>query len=162
MVRRYVLSKRERRKVIEELRNTYTGLEVGKNVVIEIYEDKELGRILIFDDIPAFFEYKGKWIPHLKFLLKNMIPGLPIVVVDMGAVKPLLRGADLMAPGIRMVKGEFKEGDVVVVVDEKYNKPFVVGIALVKSKGIVDGSIKKGRVVENIHRVGDKLWKITL
>ena len=160
MVRRYVLSKKERKKIVQELMKMYPGFSIDKSVVVEIYEDKQLGKILIFDGTPAFFLYGSKWFPHLRYLLKNMIPNVPSIVVDMGAVKPLLRGADLMAPGIREVRGEFKKGDPVVVVDEKYNKPFVVGVALVDSQDIVSGVIKKGKVVENIHRVGDKLWSI--
>ncbi len=160
MGRRYTLSKRERRLIMGELGKQYPGFTVDKNVVVEIYEEKGLGRILLLDGVPAFFTYGDKWFPHLKYLLKQMIPGIPVIVVDMGAVKPLLRGADLMAPGIRRVEGDFREGDPVVVVDEKYGKPFMVGKALIDSKPLIDGIVKRGRVVENIHRVGDKLWKL--
>lgn len=156
-----MLSKRERKKIIEELKKTYPGFSIGKDVVVEIYEDRETGSIILFDNLPSFFKFRDRWIPHLKFLLKNMIEGLPVVVVDTGAVKPLLRGADLMAPGIRFIKNGFREGDPVVVVDEKYGKPFMIGIALIDSEKITSGAVKKGRVIKNIHRVGDKLWKLS-
>jgi len=159
MGRRYALSKRDRKEVIGELSSMYPRLRVGKEVVVELYEDRELGRILLFDGVPAFFLYKDKWFPHLKYLLKQGGLAAPCVVVDMGAVKPLLRGADLMAPGIKRVKKGFRAGDPVIVVEEKYEKPFVVGEALVDSDPIVQGSIKRGKVVKNIHRIGDKLWK---
>lgn len=84
-----------------------------------------------------------------------------IVVVDMGAVKPLLRGADVMIPGIVEVKGFFNKGDPVVVVDEKYNKPLIVGKALIQSQDIVSKKLSKGKAIENIHRIGDKLWNLT-
>jgi len=160
MGRRYVLSKKERRRVLEELASQYPGLALSKDSIIEIYEDEEIGAVLLIDRTPSFFQHEGKWLPHLKLLLKNTIPNLPIVVVDSGAVTPLLRGADVMAPGVREVRGEFHPGDPVVVVDEKYGRPLVVGLALVDSSAIVSGSVKRGKVVENIHRVGDKLWSL--
>jgi len=160
MGRRYVLSKRERKRVVEELASQYPGLALSKDSIIEIYEDEEIGTVLLIDRTPSFFQHGGKWLPHLKLLLKNTIPNLPTIVVDSGAVAPLLRGADVMAPGVREVRGEFHTGDPVVVVDEKYGKPLVVGLALVDSSAIASGSVKRGKVVENIHRVGDKLWSL--
>lgn len=160
MARRYVLSKRERRKVLEELSRRYGDLGISKNNIIEIYEEKNEFKILIIDDVSAFIYYGNKWIPHLKYLLRRSDLNIPKIMVDMGAVKPLLRGADLMAPGIRGINGDFRKGDVVAVIEEKYHKPFVVGIALVDSDDIVSGKIKRGKVVENIHRIGDKFWNI--
>ncbi|ADI32611.1 DUF1947 domain-containing protein [Staphylothermus hellenicus] len=160
MARRYVLSKRERRRLLEELEQRYGSIGVGKNDVVEIFEERNKFKILIINNVPAFIFYEDKWIPHLKYLLRNPNIKAPIVVVDMGAVKPLLRGADLMAPGIREIIGVFGRGDVIVVVEEKYRKPFVTGIALVDSNDIVSGKIKKGKVVKNIHRIGDSFWNM--
>ncbi|MET1159684.1 MAG: DUF1947 domain-containing protein [Thermoprotei archaeon] len=160
-MRRYPLSKRERKKLIEELARLYPGLFIDKNVFIEILEDKSIGKLVIANGIPLVFSYGDKWILHLKYLIKHGIPeGVSRVVVDMGAVKPLLKGADVMIPGIKSVIGEFKTGDPVVVVDEKYGKPFVVGIALIDSDKIVTGALKRGKAIENVHRVGDKFWNI--
>ncbi|ABN70041.1 RNA-binding protein, containing PUA domain [Staphylothermus marinus F1] len=160
MPRRYVLSKRERKRLLEELEQRYGSIGVGKNDVVEIFEEKNKFKILVINGVPAFIFYEDKWIPHLKYLLRNPNLKIPIIIVDMGAVKPLLRGADLMAPGIREIIGVFGKGDVVVVAEEKYRKPFVIGIALVDSDDIVSGKIKRGRVVENIHRIGDIFWNI--
>jgi len=160
MGRRYTLSKRDRKKILSELTSKYPGLAVSEESAVEIYEDRELGRILIIDGIPAFFQYRDMWLPHLKFLLNNPLPSIPVVVVDSGAVDPLLRGADVMAPGIREIRGEFRAGDPVVVVEESYGKPIVVGVALMDSASIVSGLVKKGKVVENVHRIGDKLWSL--
>jgi len=162
MGRRYTLSKRDRRKILSELTAKYPGLAVSEESAVEIYEDRELGRILIINGIPAFFQYRDLWLPHLKFLLNNPLPGMPVVVVDSGAVNPLLRGADVMAPGIREIRGEFRAGDPVVVVEESYGKPIVVGIALMDSPSIVSGVVKKGKVVENVHRIGDRLWSLQI
>lgn len=160
MTKRYALSKREKKKITGMLSKQYPGLEISKDLFMEFYEEKGLPRILVIEGVPAFFEYKNRWAPHLKYLLKNGYNWVPYVVVDMGAVKPLLRGADIMAPGIREVIGEFRPEDIVVVVDEKYRKPFVVGESLIDSKPLASGEIKRGKVILNIHRAGDRLWNI--
>ncbi len=80
----------------------------------------------------------------------------PSVVVDMGAVPYIAKGADVMAPGI--VKFEnFKEGDVVCVKTNKYDKVVAVGLALMSS-GEAE-SVRRGKVIKCIHYVGDRYWK---
>jgi len=80
----------------------------------------------------------------------------PKVVVNMGAVPHICNGANIMAPGITRFEGEFRKGDFVLVVDEKYGKPIAVG------EIIYDVDVAKkathGIVVRNIHFVGDKIW----
>ncbi len=83
--------------------------------------------------------------------------GLSSVVVDMGAIPHVCNGADVMAPGVVEVRGDFEEGDLVVVRDERHGKALAVGRALKSSEGI--SLTDKGKVVENLHYVGDKLWK---
>jgi PUA-domain protein len=160
MARRYVLSKKERKKLVEKLTSIYGDTGIDKDDVVEIYEEKGKPKVILVNGEPAFIEDGGRVFPHLKYLLKHPLPNIPVIVVDMGAVKPLLRGADLMAPGIRDIKGSFHKGDVVVVVEEKYHKPFVVGLALIDSEEIVSGKVKRGKVVKNIHRIGDSLWDL--
>ena len=46
----------------------------------------------------------------------------PKIVVDMGAVPYVCKGADIMAPGIRSVNGEFETNNLLIVVDERHNK----------------------------------------
>jgi malignant T-cell-amplified sequence len=83
---------------------------------------------------------------------------MPRIVVDMGAVPHVAGGADIMAPGIRKVNGEFAERQFLVVVDEKHGKYLAVGRALVGSTPM--SATKKGKVVENVHYVGDLIWEV--
>jgi PUA domain protein len=62
-----------------------------------------------------------------------------------------------MRPGIVDIEGAFREGELVVVKDEVYNKPLAIGISLIMSTSI--NKYEKGRVVENLHYVGDRLWR---
>lgn len=82
---------------------------------------------------------------------------LPSIVVDMGAIPYVCNGADVMAPGIKEIKGEFEEGDLVVVRDIKHSKALAIGRALVGSDEMK--GMRKGKAVVNLHHVGDKLWK---
>jgi len=61
-----------------------------------------------------------------------------------------------MAPGVRSIKGEFKENDLILVVDERHGKPLAVGVALLSSEEMK--TVKGGKTVKNLHYVGDKLW----
>lgn len=82
---------------------------------------------------------------------------LPSIVVDMGAIPYVCNGADVMAPGIKEIKGEFEEGDLVVVRDIEHSKALAIGWALVGSDEMK--RMRKGKAVVNLHHVGDKLWK---
>jgi PUA domain protein len=83
---------------------------------------------------------------------------MPKIVVDMGAVRHICNGANVMAPGIVRFEGNFGKGDLVVVVDEKHGKPIAVGEVLYDDNII--SKIRQGVVVKNVHFVGDKVWKL--
>jgi len=80
------------------------------------------------------------------------------VVVDMGAIPHICNGADVMAPGVLRVEGEFSAGDLVLIVDERYGRPVAIGSALIDSEAV--NSTKQGKVVKNLHYVGDKVWSL--
>lgn len=79
---------------------------------------------------------------------------LPQAVVDMGAVKFVTNGADVMAPGVKE-KPEYSEEDLLHVVDEKNRKKLAVVQALTSSSEFPE----KGRAFKNLHWVGDKIWQ---
>ena len=81
----------------------------------------------------------------------------PSVVVDMGAVKFVCKGAKVTRPGITKMT-EFKKKDIVVIKDEKYSKFLAVGIAIENSE--IAASNNKGHVVDTMHYVGDKFWNL--
>lgn len=80
------------------------------------------------------------------------------VTVDMGAVKYVYNGADIMAPGVVGCDEAIREGDLVWARDEKNLQPLSVGRALVGA--FVIRRKEKGKAVAAIHHVGDKLWQI--
>ena len=102
-----------------------------------------------------FFNVEDRPVPTLKLLIKNNF--LRKIVVDMGAVKHVASGADVMRPGIVEIDEGINTEDFIVIVDVNNKKPLAVGIALFNSKEISD--YKTGRVIKNIHYVGDEIWK---
>jgi PUA domain protein len=82
------------------------------------------------------------------------------VVVDMGAVKFVIKGADIMSPGITDADPNIKEGDLVIIVDETHRKPLATGRSLISGHDMVENS--EGKAVKTIHHIGDKLWDLTV
>ena len=62
-----------------------------------------------------------------------------------------------MRPGIKEFYGNFKKFDIVLVKDFK-NRIIAIGLAL-NDKEVVE-KWEKGKVLKNIHYIGDKIWKI--
>lgn len=111
--------------------------------------------VMFVDGIPLILRTKDGFFPSLKF--EKLITSLPKIVVDMGAVPHVVNGAQIMRPGIREIKDDFAKGDLVVIVDEKFGKAIAIGIADMDSGAI--RSTSKGKVIANVHYVGDEYWK---
>jgi PUA-domain protein len=149
--KRQSMKRRDARCLLEELESLFGVTNVKKAEEAE-YEDK---KVYILDDRMAFIRDANGIYP---FLGGSEVDRLPSVVVDMGAVPYVCNGADIMAPGIKEITGGFEEGDIVVVRDVTHRKALSVGRAL-KSSAEIEAS-RKGRVIQNLHYVGDKLWKL--
>jgi PUA domain protein len=78
------------------------------------------------------------------------------VIVDMGAVKFMCNGANVMRPGIKSF-GEFEKDQIVIIIEESQKKSLAVGRALVSSNEMAQ--MNKGIVVENLHYISDKYWE---
>ncbi|ACV25197.1 RNA-binding protein [Methanocaldococcus fervens] len=154
--KRYFLSKKDVKKIKNELNEFFEDVDEiipkKSNVEIAITDDFE---IILVDKEPVAFKKEDKIIPTLKLLLKKL-PNRNLVVVDMGAIKFLINGADVMAPGIVDADENINEGDVVFVVDENHKKPICIGIALMDGKEMKEAD--KGKAIKNLHYVGDKIW----
>src|SRR5207245_11585827 len=122
-------------------------------VEVEKIGDSE---VVFVEGTPLAVRRAGLLIPSL--VNNESLNTLPRIVVDMGAVPHVVGGADVMAPGIRKVEGEFAERQFLVVVDEKHGKYLAVGRALMGSGPMA--ATKKGKVVENVHFVGDLIWAV--
>ncbi len=157
IMRRRYLREREAKKILDELRSRIL-ISSELSELKPAFELAEVSGYEIFfrSGKPAFARFKNKLFPTLTN--EGIISVLPKVVVDMGAVAYVCNGADVMAPGIIRFEGTFHREDVVVVVDERHGRPLAVSFALFE---VAEAKkIKKGKILENIHYVGDELWTL--
>jgi len=126
----------------------------GSRPRVEVNET-EIAEIFIVDGKPLLARSGEALFPTLTFY--EIFPFLPRIVVDMGAVPYVCKGADVMAPGVVSIEEDFKENDLLLVVDERHSKALMIGIALFNSQTMKN--VKHGKIVKNVHHVGDKLWK---
>jgi len=114
----------------------------------------EFAEIYLINNKPSLVKIGENFFPTLVF--NEFLALAAKVVVNMGAVPYICNGANVMAPGIVRFEGQFREGDFVLVADEKHGKPIAVGEIIYD----MDAAKKAthGIVVRNVHFVGDKIW----
>ncbi|MEM3085679.1 MAG: RNA-binding protein [Halobacteria archaeon] len=157
-----------KRKEAEALRSRLSELlgplpleEPLEQVSLEGKGGKALEVVLVKGE-PLLWNPGEGWFLTVKGALKLLPPPSPgnpgrrVAVVDRGAVPHLCNGANVMAPGISAADTALRPGDLLVVREETHGKPLAVGRALVEGSAMVRG---KGKAVENLHYVGDELWK---
>jgi len=146
-MRRYHLSKKKTKEIKSKL-----AINVWIDGKVEMIDDDV--NLVLIDGMPAYFEREGVYYPTVLLLLNNNY-NENYVIVDMGAVKHVLNGANVFAAGIVDADRKIKEGDCVVVRDIKYRKPLAIGIAKMNGETMVQE--KSGIAVESLHYYGDKI-----
>ncbi|MCK4317467.1 RNA-binding protein [Candidatus Bathyarchaeota archaeon] len=147
--KRKSLKRKAAKKLFEELSSVFGEID-AERVESAVLEDVT---VYLLDYVVEFVRDGDAIYP---FLGGSHVDGLPRVVVDMGAIPYVCNGADVMAPGIADMDS-FEVGDLVVVRDVTHGKALAIGKAL-KSSSDIEAS-RKGKVIENLHYVGDSLWK---
>jgi PUA-domain protein len=114
--------------------------------------------IVIIDGNVLLFQVAGVYFPTVRGVLEL---GLRknVVLVDAGAVRFVVNGADVMCPGITSADPNIQPDDPVVIVEVTHNKPLAIGISLMNSDEMVANS---GKAIKSVHHVGDKLWNIDI
>ena len=101
---------------------------------------------------------KDGYIPVLTLLLNKHVK-LKTVVVDMGAIRFVTNGADVMRPGVTKIDPEIKEGEIIQIVDETHNRTLAVGRAMFNAVEMEQKS--GGKVIKNIHTIKDSVWNFS-
>ena len=153
---RHRLKRKEVIDIQSKLKETFTCDFFDGEVSVET-GDVEGIKIIFVGDEPCFMIYENKIIFTLHGLYRYK-PKENFVVVDMGAIKFVTNGADVMSPGIVDADENIIEGDQVWICDEKHHKPLAVGIAVMNGKQMI--SERQGKSVKIIHYVGDELWNL--
>jgi PUA domain protein len=157
--RRYPLKAKEAKQIVEEaskkLRLDVESL-FGAKANVEVVES-DVGDIYLIEGKPVLYKVGDEILPTLLFSEFNSIA--PKIVVDMGAIPYVCKGATVMAPGIVRIEGEFNKGNLVLIVDMKYKKALALGESLLDAE--IAKQTKKGPVVKTLHYVSDKIWEYT-
>ena len=146
-------SKKDTSRILDEVGEQW-GMELprAKNIMVhQIHDDAQI----ITGAGTKILRVGGDYLPFLSET--DMLGRFPRIVVDMGAVRFMCKGANVMRPGI-VEYGEFAAGGIVCVAEESQRKFLAVGKALVDSSGV--GGMERGEVARNIHYISDRFWEI--
>ncbi|KAI2463265.1 hypothetical protein F4781DRAFT_417292 [Annulohypoxylon bovei var. microspora] len=141
--------------------------------------------LYVLDARPLFFQHGADTLlPHLR-LVHRFPAAFPSLRIDRGAIRFVLSGATLMAPGLTSAGGrlpsgvlegtpgldgegmdeeerwtrELAKGEPVVVRAEGKTEACAVGFLVMGTKEVKEKG--KGPVIEDAHYLGDGLWKLT-
>jgi PUA domain protein len=154
--KRYHLKKKKIKEVKEQLKDYSTLIPSGATV--EIIKSN-LPDIVLINGEPLVMFVGNEVFPTLKGALKADIKS-KYVVVDMGAVKFMAKGADVMSPGITESDPLVKDGDLVIIIDENHRKPLAIGRSLISGPEMVYNS--EGKAVKTLHFIGDEIWNLEI
>jgi PUA-domain protein len=156
--RRYFLKAKESKIILEKASGklkTDVRLLFEDKISVEVLQTQS-AKVFLINGRPLLIRVGEDIYPTLKF--SEYLKCAPKVVVDMGAVPYLCKGADVMAPGVRRFEGSFERNSIVFVVDEKHGKPIAVGEILYGKEEAKN--VLQGTVVKNVSYVGDKTWNL--
>jgi len=154
---RHRLSRKEARALQEQFIGSMGFSPVLSEDSLDVAETEKHSVILEGSLVVGFFS-NDKLFPTVRCLMRAQ-PDKRYVTVDMGAVRFVAGGADVMAPGIIDADRSIREGDTVWVRDERNRRPIAVGIALRSGEEML--ADKKGKAVKNVHHAGDDIWEIS-
>ena len=147
-----LISKSETSKILEQIKSEWK-IELPKQKNVKTHDVNEKGIIITGNEITAV-KIGENILPFLDDTA--ILEKFPYVKVDMGAIKFVCKGANVMRPGITKFS-DFDNGEIVCVIEESQNKFLAVGKAEMSSKEAQDAS--KGEVIKNMHYISDDFWE---
>ena len=129
------------------------GIELPKMKNVKVHQILDDAQIITGNGI-KILKVDDDYLPFLSET--EMLEKFPAVTVDMGAVKFMCKGANLMRPGIKEFT-EFEKDKLVCIVEESQHKFLAVGKSVVSSTELE--TMDKGEVIKNIHYISDKFWE---
>jgi PUA domain protein len=129
------------------------GIEFPKIKNLKVHEITNDAQIITGEGI-KILKIDDDYLPFLSET--ETLEKFPNVTVDMGAVKFMCKGANLMRPGIKKFT-EFEKDKLVCIVEESQHKFLAVGKAMVSSSELE--KMEKGEVIKNMHYISDNFWE---
>ena len=129
------------------------GVEFPKMKNVKVHQILDDAQIITGDGL-KILKVDEDYLPFLSEI--EMLERFPTVTVDMGAVKFMCKGANLMRPGIKKFT-EFEKDKIVCIVEESQHKFLAVGKSLVSSSELE--TMEKGEIIKNMHYISDRFWE---
>ncbi len=150
------LRQREAAELVASLEATFGCSVFRPDVPIDVAEADTVEVVLVGNEALALV-IGGRPLLTVRGLLAFQ-PTKRFVTVDMGAVRFVYNGADVMAPGVVDADEDIAPGDFVWIRDERNHQPLAVGEALMAGREMIAG--RQGKSVKSLHHVGDDVWKL--
>ena len=147
-----LISKSETSVVLKNVKEQW-GIELPKIKNLKVHQIENNAQIITGKGI-KILRIDDDYLPFLTETA--MLEKFPNVMVDMGAVKFMCKGANVMRPGIKK-NTEFEKDKLVCIVEESLHKFLAVGKSMVSS--IELENMEKGEVIKNMHFISDKFWE---
>ncbi len=129
------------------------GMEFPKIKNLKVHQISDEAQIITGNGM-KILKVNDDFLPFLSET--DTLERFPNVTVDMGAVKFMCKGANVMRPGIKTFT-EFEKDKLVCIVEESQHKFLAVGKAMVSSSELE--TMEKGEVIKNLHYISDKFWE---
>ena len=129
------------------------GFECPKIKNLKVHQISDEAQIITGNGI-KILKINEEYLPFLSET--ETLEKFPNVMVDMGAIKFMCKGANVMRPGIKKFT-KFEKDNLVCIIEESQHKFLAVGKAIVSSSEVED--MEKGEVVKNMHYISDKFWE---
>ncbi|KAF5140436.1 rna-binding protein [Vairimorpha ceranae] len=149
-----ILSKKDKKTINKICDNEI----LKKNVDYSLVKLKNRANLILESNKALLFYFNNKYIPTIKSLENNLLT-IPKIYLDAGAVSPIQRGANVMAPGIfkyiNLCTHDFKKNEILCI--EILNFAILaIGIALLNKNEITKST--NGEAVEIVHIKNDELY----
>jgi len=155
-LKKWVLSRRDSAEMISKIESALAvSLNLPKSAQVACTEPEDGAVFMRLDG----YEFVSSGETFFPFLGSQETLGLfPAAVVDEGAIKFMLNGADVMRPGIRKLDDWGVTGKLVVIREEKKGRAIAVGTSIVSGSEAL--AMTKGGCIRNLHHVGDRHWNL--
>ena len=148
-----LISKSETSQILEQI-NLQWKMKLPKLKNVKFHHINEKSIVITAPGLTAV-KINDNIFPFLDDIL--MLEKFPHVIVDMGAIKFVCKGANVMRPGITKFS-DFEKDEIVCVIEESQHKFLAVGIAEMSSKELDETA--KGEVIKNMHYISDIFWEV--
>lgn len=153
---RHRLRRKEIKRIADDI-EAALGVKTFDEAAAVDMADAQRFEVVVFENSVVGVMLEGKAFLTVRGLLR-WPASRRFVSIDEGAIKYICNGADVMGPGITEADPAIAPDDPVWVRDARHKKPLAIGKALAGGPALA--SKAPGKVVKNLHYIGDELWSL--